>query len=98
MKGNDRITYDNQVASLARMEADAAAKGFVGLLITTKAKTEKDKDEEILITGIPIPLTRKYLNMTPFKFGGNKKKASNSGGCGRAGRRSKNPRFPKPVR
>lgn len=98
MKGNDRITYDNQVASLARMEADAAAKGFVGYLITNKAKTDKEKDEEILITGIQIPLTRKYLNATPFKFGGNKKKASNSGGCGRAGRRSKNPRFPKPVR
>jgi len=98
MKGNDRITHDNQVASLARMTAEAAAKGFEGYLIVNKAKSDKDKDEEILITGIQIPLTRKYLNTMPFKFGGNKKKASNSGGCGRAGRRNKNPRFPKPTR
>jgi hypothetical protein len=98
MKGNDRITHDNQVMQLARMKEDAAARGFVGLLIINKAKSDKEKDEEILITGIPLPLKGKYLNSTPFKFGGNKKKASNSGGTGRAGRRKKNPRFPSAIR
>ena len=98
MKGNDRTTHDMQVAIIARMEADALARGVEGYLIVNKAKSDKEKDEEILIEGLQIPLTHKYLNSMPFKFGGNKKKASNSGGCGKAGRRKKNPRFPAPGR
>jgi hypothetical protein len=35
------------------------------------------------------PLSAKYLITDRFKFGGKKRKASNSGGCGKAGRRIK---------
>lgn len=40
-------------------------------------------------TAIPKKLRGKYLVATPCKFGGKKKKASNSGGVGRPGRRAK---------
>ena len=99
MKPNNRITYDQQNQSLARMREDAVAMGHLdGLFWNDKGVFPSTVDIPHLVTGMEIPLTHKYLNNMPFKFGGNKKKASNSGGCGKAGRRKKNPRFPSNIR
>ncbi len=47
---------------------------------------------------IEIPLKTKYLFPGTAKFGGRKRKNSNSGGVGRAGRRAKRPRVPSNIR
>lgn len=58
--------------------------------------------EELEAKGNPpieIPLrVHRHLVTEQFKFGAKKKKASNSGGTGRAGRRNKRPRVPSGIR
>lgn len=59
---------------------------------TAEVKDEVEKSVEGAIdwsTAVPKKLRGKYLVTTPCKFGGKKKKASNSGGVGRPGRRAK---------
>ena len=59
---------------------------------SVEVKDEVEKSVGPIIdwsTAVPKKLRGKYLVTTPCKFGGKKKKASNSGGVGRPGRRAK---------
>ena len=55
------------------------------------AQASRLKDNNELLAKLQIidnpPLGAKYLLTDRFKFGGKTRKASNSGGCGKAGRR-----------
>lgn len=99
MKSNDKATHDMQVAILARMREDARLAGYENaMLMTNKAVPPATKDTIVIIYGVEIPLRPRYLSTEPFKYGGKKRKNSNSGGTGRAGRRNKRPHVPKNVR
>lgn len=99
MKPNDRSTLDMQNAIYARMREDAAIAGHPNaLLMTVKAVPPAKDDSTVLIFGIEIPLRSKHQNDEPFKYGGKKRKNSNSGGFGRAGRRAKRPHVPSGIR
>lgn len=99
MKPNDRSTLDMQNAIVARMREDALAAGYPNaMLMTVKAVPPAKEDSVVIIYGTEIPLRQKHQNNEPFKYGGKKRKNSNSGGQGRAGRRAKRPHVPSGIR
>lgn len=98
MKPNDKASYDQRNQMVARFREDARERGFEGYYWVNKAVPPATQDTEIVIVGMELPLKGKYLTTLPYKFGGVKKKSSNSGGTGRAGRRKRNPRFPTNVK
>lgn len=87
MAGNkDTIVFQNNI--IARMREEAAAQGVVGYVVKINEK------DTVLVTGVEVPLRPKYVEVPTPKFGGKKRKNSNSGGTGRAGRRKKRPSVP----
>ncbi len=96
MKPNDRSTLDMQNAIVARMREDALAAGHPhAMLMTVKTGAT---ETVVIIYGDEIPLRQKHQNNEPYKYGGKKRKNSNSGGFGRAGRRAKRPSVPRGIR
>jgi hypothetical protein len=77
MKGSNlqRFTENNNL--IAALEGPGLEREIDG----KKVILRKEKENP--------PLGPKYLLNAPFKFGGKKRSNSNSGGCGRAGRRQR---------
>lgn len=64
------------------MKSSDASRMRDGIEIIRKLETDGTKATD-------MPLGSKYQVEASFKFGGKKRKASNSGGTGKAGRRNK---------